>query len=90
MMAVSVSAQAQPNSKLRPDKTVFLYQEKPVEIQDPVQGKKTEALGLEMKVVNGLSGDETIRENGNIAEETERTNGDRMPGRRILHSLIIQ
>lgn len=76
MMAVSVSAQAQPNSKLRPDKTVFLYQEKPVEIQDPVQGKKTEALGLEMKVVNGLSGDETIRENGNIGNISDNARFD--------------
>lgn len=76
MMAVSVSAQAQPNSKLRPDMTVFLYQEKPVEIQDPVQGKKTEALGLEMKVVNGLSGDETIRENGNIGNISDNARFD--------------
>ena len=66
MMAASVSALAQPNSKLRPDMTVFLYQEKPVEIQDPVQGKKTEALGLDIAVSNGLTGDENISESGNI------------------------
>ena len=36
---------AQPNTKLRPDKTVFLYQKAAVELSDPVQGKTKEALG---------------------------------------------
>lgn len=76
MMAASVSAQAQPNSKLRPDMTVFLYQEKPVEIQDPVQGKKTEALGLDIAVSNGLTGDENISESGNIGNISENARFD--------------
>ena len=59
-------ASGQPNTKLRPDKTVLLYQETPVEIDDPVQGKTIEALGLKMNEANGLSGAETINDAGNI------------------------
>lgn len=66
MMSAVATVSAQPNTKLRPDKTVLLYQEAPVEIKDPVQGKTTEALGLEMKHDNGLAGDETMNQSGNI------------------------
>ena len=76
LLVSSAAADAQPNTRLRPDKTVFLYRETPVEISDPVQGKEKEALGLEMKVVNGLSGDETIRENGNIGNISDNARFD--------------
>ena len=45
LLVSSAAADAQPNTRLRPDKTVFLYRETPVEISDPVQGKEKEALG---------------------------------------------
>ena len=61
----------QPNTKLRPDKTVFLYQKETKTISDPVQGKVTEALGLEMTENNGLTGAENIPENGNIGNISE-------------------
>ena len=55
MIAAMNTSDAQPGTKLRPDKTVFLYRDTPAETNDIVIGKETEALGLEMKVVNGLS-----------------------------------
>lgn len=64
LMMETVSAQ--PNTRLRPDKTVLLYQEAPAEFPDPVQGKVVEALGLKMCEENGLSGEEDINRNGNI------------------------
>ena len=67
LFSATGSAQpASPNTKLRPDRTVLLYQENPVKISDPVQGKTIEALGLEMKDANGLSGAETMNDEGNI------------------------
>lgn len=70
------SAYSQPNTRLRPDKTVFLYQENPVKISDPVQGKEVEALGLEMNEANGLTGEETIPENGNIGNISDNARFD--------------
>lgn len=61
-----IEAGAQPKTRFRPDKTVFLYQDSPVVISDPVQGKEKAALGLEMPEDNGLTGEEDIPENGNI------------------------
>lgn len=57
---------AQPNTKLRPDRTVLLYHETPVEFNDPVQGKTVEALGLEIAEDNGFTEGEEINEAGNI------------------------
>ena len=71
MIAAMNTSDAQPGTKLRPDKTVFLYRDTPAETNDIVIGKETEALGLEMKVVNGLSGDETIRENVFVSSYNE-------------------
>ena len=68
-LLMTEAAQAQPagpNTKLRPEKTVLLYQETPVCISDPVQGKTVEALGLDMAVENGLSGKESMNDAGNI------------------------
>lgn len=76
LLVSSAAADAQPNTRLRPDKTVFLYRETPVEISDPVQGKEKEALGLEMNEANGLSGDETIPENGNIGNISDNARFD--------------
>ena len=76
LLVSSAAAGAQPNTRLRPDKTVFLYRDTPAETNDIVIGKETEALGLEMKVVNGLSGDETIRENGNIGNISDNARFD--------------
>ena len=76
MIAAMNTSDAQPGTKLRPDKTVFLYRDTPAETNDIVIGKETEALGLEMKVVNGLSGDETIRENGNIGNISDNARFD--------------
>ena len=76
VIAAMNTSDAQPGTKLRPDKTVFLYRDTPAETNDIVIGKETEALGLEMKVVNGLSGDETIRENGNIGNISDNARFD--------------
>ncbi len=70
------SAYGQPNTKLRPDRTVLLYQEKPVKIDDPVQGKTIEALGLEMNEENGLSGAEKINQAGNIGNISDMARFD--------------
>ena len=67
---------AQPKIGLQPQKTVFLYQEKPVKIDDPVQGKKKEALGLEMKEKSGITAPETGWENGNICNIAENARFD--------------
>ena len=76
LFGYSIAADAQPNTRLRPDKTVFLYQETPAEISDPVQGKEKEALGLVMNEKNGLSGEETVHENGNIGNISDNARFD--------------
>lgn len=76
MIAAINTSDAQPGTKLRPDKTVFLYKDTPVTTNDIVAGKETEALGLEMKVQNGLSGDETIQLSGNIGNISDNARFD--------------
>ena len=67
---------AQPNTKLRPDKTVFLYQKAAVELSDPVQGKTKEALGLEIAEDNGYNEGEEISETGGIRKISENARFD--------------
>ncbi len=67
---------AQPNTKLRPDKTVFLYQKAAVELSDPVQGKTKEALGLEIAEDNGYNDGEEISETGGIRKISENARFD--------------
>lgn len=76
LCGISCAVSAQPNTKFRPDRTVFLYQDEPVEIPDPVQGKIKEALGLEMNEENGLSGDEDIQKSGNIGNISDNARFD--------------
>ena len=59
-------ADAQPNSALRPDKTVLLYADRLTDNSDPVTAKDVTAAGFEMKEDNGLTGPETINKSGNI------------------------
>lgn len=59
-------ADAQPNSGLRPDKTVLLYADRLTDNSDPVTAKDVTAAGFEMKEDNGLTGPETINKSGNI------------------------
>ena len=59
-------ADAQPNSALRPDKTVLLYADRLTDNSDPVTAKDVSAAGFEMKEDNGLTGPETINKSGNI------------------------
>lgn len=66
MLGMAAAAYAQPGTKLRPDKTIFLYQDKAVAISDPVQGKEAEALGTVMEEANGLGGEEEMQANGNL------------------------
>ena len=66
ILAISTAALAQPNSKLRPNKTVLLYGTELVDNNDPVVGKTIESAGFEMTEQNGLSGQETHPANGNI------------------------
>ena len=67
-LLLSVAAEAQkPNSKLRPDETVYLYAaSNEAQTVDPVFGKKTTYAGFEMKEDNGLTGAETLSETGNL------------------------
>ena len=67
-LLLSAAAEAQtPNSKLRPDETVFLYAaSSEAQTVDPVYGKKTTYAGFEMKEANGLTGPETLSETGNL------------------------
>ena len=67
---------AQPNTKLRPGKTVFLYQKAAVELSDPVQGKTKEALGLEIAEDNGYNEGEEISETGGIRKISENARFD--------------
>ena len=67
---------AQPNTKLRPDKTVLLYQKAAVELSDPVQGKTKEALGLEIAEDNGYNEGEEISETGGIRKISENARFD--------------
>ena len=76
MTAWTVSMEAQPGVKTRPDKTVFLYLDEPAAVSDIVTGKEMEALGLEMKVENGLSGNENIPDNGNIGNISDKARFD--------------
>ncbi|MGN0188814.1 MAG: alpha/beta hydrolase [Candidatus Cryptobacteroides sp.] len=65
-LAMAAALSAQPNTKLRPDKTVLLYGNELIENNDPVVGKTVEGAGFEMTEQNGLSGQETHKANGNI------------------------
>ena len=76
MTAWTVSMEAQPGVKTRPDKTVFLYLDEPAAVSDIVTGKEMEALGLEMKTDNGLSGEENINRNGNIGNISDKARFD--------------
>lgn len=64
-MAMSL-AYAQPNTKLRPDETVLLYSDNFEGNIDAVYGQKVTYAGFEMTESNGLSGPETLPENGNL------------------------
>jgi len=59
-------AGAQPGTRLRPDETVLLYGRTLVENTDPVTAGKVTSAGFEMKESNGLTGPETVPDNGNI------------------------
>ena len=66
IMAGSTLADAQPNTKLRPDETVLLYADSFEGNLDPVYGEEIKYAGFEMKEDNKLSGPETVPANGNI------------------------
>lgn len=65
-LVMAATINAQPASKLRPNKTVLLYGTELVDNNDPVVGKTIESAGFEMTEQNGLSGQETHPANGNI------------------------
>ena len=65
-MLASITAFAQPNTKLRPDETVLLYADSFEDNVDPVYGKTITYAGFEMTEDNKLSGPENVPENGNI------------------------
>ena len=65
-LAICSAVSAQPNSKLRPNKTVLLYGTELIDNNDPIVGKTIEGAGFEMAEQNGLSGQETHKSNGNI------------------------
>ena len=60
------AAFAQPKTNLRPDETVLLYADSFEGNLDPVCGKVIKFAGFEMKEDNGLTGAETVPENGNL------------------------
>ena len=68
LAAIGIAASAQqPNSKLRPDETVYLYVSSDKDnTVDPVRGKKTTYAGFTMKEDNGLTGPEELSETGNL------------------------
>ncbi len=59
-------ALAQPNSKLRPNETVLLYGTEIIDNIDPVVGKVIKSASYTMEEDNGLTGQETITDKGNI------------------------
>lgn len=62
---------AQPNTKLRPDRTVFLYLDSTHPITDAVQGKVLETMDIDMAESNGMKGAETLPGNGNLGNISE-------------------
>lgn len=75
-MLAAVCAQAQPNTELRPDETVFLYTEDISGVSDPVMGRKTAYAGYSIAEGNGLSGQEVIQESGNLGNISENARFD--------------
>lgn len=63
---LSFAAMAQPKIKLRPDETILLYAESFEGNTDPVYGKTILYARFEMTESNGLTGPETVRDNGAI------------------------
>ena len=59
-------ADAQPNTKLRPDETVLLYADSFEGNVDPVYGRTIRYAGFEMAEDNKLTGPEKVPANGNI------------------------
>lgn len=66
VLLCNVWADAQPNTRLRPDETVLLYGEKLVDNTDPVVGAKVIPAGFELLCDNGLTEPEKMNPNGNI------------------------
>lgn len=69
MVAITVgcfTAEAQPNTELRPDETVLLYADSFENEVDPVYGKKITYAGFEMNTDNKITQGETITDKGNI------------------------
>lgn len=56
----------QPETELRPQRTVFLYASAAPEMADPVVGKELEFAGFEMAESNGVEEPERIGANGNL------------------------
>ena len=65
-MLGAVCAQAQPNTELRPDKTVFLYSDDAKGVSDTVTGRETTCAGYSITEKNGLSGQEELQKSGNL------------------------
>ena len=63
---LAVAAFSQPQSDLRPDKTVLLYAESADSLIDPVVGRSVEYAGYTIEEDNGLRGPETVKDNGGI------------------------
>ena len=67
LVAGALLADAQPNTKLRPDETVLLYADSFDGNLDPVYGKTVKYAGFKMEEDNGLTGPEKVPANGNIS-----------------------
>lgn len=66
LVAGAFMADAQPNTKLRPDETVLLYADSFEGNVDPVHGRTIRYAGFEMAEDNKLTGPEKVPANGNI------------------------
>ena len=66
LVAGAFMADAQPNTKLRPDETVLLYADSFEGNVDPVYGRTIRYAGFEMAEDNKLTGAEDVPANGNI------------------------
>ena len=67
LVAGALLADAQPNTKLRPDETVLLYADSFDGNLDPVYGKTVKYAGFKMEEDNGLTGPEKVPASGNIS-----------------------
>ncbi len=63
---ITITAIAQPKTKLRPNETVLLYGTELIDNTDPVVGKVIKSAGYTMEEASGLTGPETITDKGNI------------------------